>query len=156
MSEEIAGAPAPVRKKRLYFLSKEVIAKKKAEKEARAKKKAYAARKKRLKAQKKESIERRKKPVVDSWAGRREQYALFMQDVLLPRANIEWTKLSTIMEAYSLYCKAVGQPEEITLRGMALLLRENFMWKYRGEGTDFGLVLKDVFVKVEDEIKINS
>jgi hypothetical protein len=154
--EKLEGKPAP---KRVYFFTKEVLLRQKRKREEKAKQKAKEKRRAHnVRKQKKKTAEQRlyRKPAKDMWKDKRKQYEMFMVDVLLPRADIEWTKHTKIWAAYELYCAAVGQPKELGNRQLSALLRENFCWKTAHDGVMFGLRLKDVFVKIDEEVKINE
>lgn len=151
MTEGLEGKP-----KRRYFYTKAVKRKKKQAANKRKANEKY--RKRRKDSHKAMSAEKRvhHKEAVDGWVVKRTQYNLFMQDVLTPRADIEWTTLAKIDTAYHMYCQAIGQVPECSRKALSALLRENFCWKQALSGIHFGLVLKDVFVRAQDEVKVNG
>jgi len=154
MTEQIKTEETP-KPKRVYHLSRAEKAKRK-EARAEAKKKTeWTRRKARLKKDATKLVEEKllKKEYAQAWEERRAQYELFYPDCLVPRARNEWTLAPALYDAYTMYCKAVGQPATMSYNNFTAIMRDNFCEKRTKEGLFFGCVIRPgVFVKVSDVI----
>jgi hypothetical protein len=94
------------------------------------------------------------KEVQEEWIKLREVYELFRQDALIPTAKHQWTSATALLEAYDLYCKALGLSNKMTPKKLGTLLRENFVKIHRSTNY-YGCILRPgLFVKEDDVVKI--
>jgi hypothetical protein len=96
------------------------------------------------------------KAIQEEWQRLREAYELFRQDALIPTARNQWTSAAAILEAFDLYCTALGIPNRMTPKKLGTLLRENFVMTHRTTNLYGCIIRPGLFVREADVVRISE